>query len=51
MESKNDKQLCIRISDELMNQLKAMAKQDRRSVAQLVRLAIEKYLEPKGHSL
>lgn len=51
MEQKNDKQLCIRVSEELMSQLRELSKKDRRSVAQLVRLAIEEYLEPKGHSL
>ena len=51
MESKNEKQLGIRIPEEMMNQLKEMSKRERRSVAQLVRLAIEQYIEPKGHSL
>ena len=44
-------QVGVRVSDELLAKISKHAKAEQRSVSQVIKLAVEKYLEPKGHSL
>ena len=44
-------QIGVRVSDELLRQLTEFAQKEQRSMGQVVRMALEQYMAPKGHSL